>query len=68
VTKPLKIKESLIEIENYISPLLQDFETFIKYVEEEKPTLSPRMGVLGKNDSFKLNSELNYRKPVTAPN
>ena len=45
-----------------------DFETFIKYVEVEKPTLSPKLGVLGKNDSFRLNSGLNYRKAVTTPN
>ena len=68
MTEPLIIKESLIELDKYISPLLQDFEAFIKYIEEEKPTLSPRLGVLGKNDSFKLNSALNYRKSVTAPN
>lgn len=68
MTEQIIIKESLIELENYIYPLIQDFETFIKYVEKEKPSLSPRMGVLGKNNSFNLNSQLNYRKSATAPN
>ena len=68
MTGSLIKKEDLVKLENCISPFLQDFEVFIKYVEEEKPILSPRMGVLGKKDSFKLNSELHYRKEVTAPN
>ena len=44
----------LLSLENNIKPLLQDFEIFINFIETEKPILSPKMMVLGKNDSFKL--------------
>ncbi|MBU3129827.1 plasmid pRiA4b ORF-3 family protein [Clostridium tagluense] len=54
--------------EENILPLVQDFNTFMEYIEEEKPVLSAKKEVLGKNDSFKLNSKLNFNKAVTAPN
>ncbi|WP_373844948.1 plasmid pRiA4b ORF-3 family protein [Clostridium sp.] len=49
-------------------PIIQDFHVFIKYIEEEKPVLTAKKGVLGKKDSFKLNSKLNFKRDVTAPN
>lgn len=61
------IKMDLCTFEERILPLVQDFNTFMKYIEEEKPVLSAKRGVLGKNDSFKLNSKLNFNKAVTAP-
>ncbi|MBZ9633746.1 plasmid pRiA4b ORF-3 family protein [Clostridium sp. FP1] len=54
--------------EENILPLVQDFNIFMEYIEEEKPVLSAKKEVLGKNDSFKLNSKLNFNKAVTAPN
>lgn len=59
--------DSLMFEEN-ILPFIQDFNTFIKYIEEERPVLSARRGVLGKIDSFKLNAKLNFKKAVVAPN
>ncbi|MBW9158071.1 plasmid pRiA4b ORF-3 family protein [Clostridium sp. FP2] len=54
--------------EENILQLVQDFNTFMEYIEEEKPVLSVKKEVLGKSDSFKLNSKLNFNKAVTAPN
>ena len=54
--------------EKYIEKCLNDFDEFIEFNETEKPALSAKVGVLGKKDSFKLNSLLVNQKTVTAPN
>lgn len=45
-----------------------DFQTFCHYIEERQPMLSKQKEVLGKNDLFKINGLLHFRKEVSAPN
>lgn len=47
---------------------VNDFMSLCHFIEERKPILSKRMEVLGKNDLFKLNGLMNFRKDVAAPN
>ncbi|MBS4031236.1 MAG: hypothetical protein KGZ63_07450 [Clostridiales bacterium] len=54
--------------EKDISASVNDFTVFCDFVEETKPVLSKRRGVLGKNDLFEINSLLYYKKEVDAPN
>ena len=54
--------------EKYIAPTVKDFDTFCRYIDEQRPKLSQRMKVLGKKDLFKLNAQLFFRKDVSAPN
>ncbi|MBS4023289.1 MAG: plasmid pRiA4b ORF-3 family protein [Dethiobacter sp.] len=54
--------------EKDISASVNDFTVFCDFVEERKPILSKRRGVLGKNDLFEINSLLYYKKEVDAPN
>lgn len=54
--------------EQDISATVNDFTVFCHFVDEKKPALSKRRGALGKNDLFELNSLLNYKKEVAAPN
>lgn len=48
--------------EKDILPFIQDFDTFIKFILEKEPDLSKKHLVLGKNDCFELNSQLNFKK------
>jgi hypothetical protein len=54
--------------EKHIIPTIKDFESFCAYIDQQKPKLSARMEVLGKNDAFELNARLFFRKDVLAPN
>lgn len=54
--------------EQDINATVNDFESLCRYIDERKPMLSKQKEVLGKNDLFKLNTELNFRKDVAAPN
>lgn len=47
---------------------VKDFEKFIKYIEDEKPILSTKKNLIGKKDCFKLNSTLENKREVEAPN
>lgn len=51
-----------------ISTCVGDFNIFMEFINIEHPVLSAKLGVLGKNDSFKLNSLLVNQKKVNAPN
>lgn len=54
--------------EKDISATINDFTMFCDYIDGKKPVLSKRRAALGKNDLFKINSLLYYKKEVTAPN
>ncbi len=47
--------------------IVEDFNRFTRFIDEEKPILSTKMAVLGKKDSFTLNSMLLNKKEVKAP-
>jgi hypothetical protein len=51
-------------IEKQIGPLIEDFDTFINYIEKNSPRLSAKMLVLGKKDSFALNEQMNFKNNV----
>jgi len=51
-----------------ISTCISDFNHFIEFIKDEAPVLSAKLGVLGKKDSYKLNSMLVNQKIVTVPN
>lgn len=51
-----------------IQLLVDEFDKFIKFVEEENPELSSKKTNLGKKDAFKLNSMLQNKREVSAPN
>ncbi len=51
-----------------IHTTINDFEKFIEFIISEKPILSVKKAMLGKNDCFKLNSMLKNKRDVTAPN
>jgi len=48
--------------------IVDDFQKFCSFIETEKPVLSQKKGVLGKKEAFKLNSMMNYKRKVDAPN
>lgn len=48
--------------EKNILPFIKDFDTFINFILEKDPNLSDKKQVLGKNDCFELNSQLNFKK------
>ncbi|QQK79032.1 plasmid pRiA4b ORF-3 family protein [Salicibibacter cibi] len=50
-----------------INTTLNEFETFMRYIEKERPLLSQKHGVLGKKDAFRLNASLNYKREVKGP-
>ncbi len=54
--------------EEAIAQTIDDFESFCRYVEEQKPVLSKRRAKLGKYDLFELNGLLHCKKDVAAPN
>lgn len=54
--------------EQDIKNTIDDFIVFCNFIEEEKPVLSKKRGVLGKKDSFKLNSLLHHKREVNASN
>jgi hypothetical protein len=58
----------VIFLKNILQTTIGEFEKFIEFIENEKPVLSARQGVLGKKDSFKLNKILHYKKNVSEPN
>lgn len=47
---------------------VNDFEILCSYLAEKRPMLSKQKEVLGKNDLFKINELLHFRKDVAAPN
>ena len=47
---------------------VNDFEILCSYILEKRPMLSKQKEVLGKNDLFKINELLHFRKDVAAPN
>lgn len=55
-------------MEEMIATTIGEFEKFISFIENEKPVLSAKLGVLGKKDSYKLNQMLYYKKDVSGPN
>lgn len=57
-----------MDFKNRIEKVIGDFDTFIKFVESEKPPLSVKRGEIGKKDSFKLNQKLYHKKNVCKPN
>ena len=57
-----------MDFKNRIEKTIGDFDTFIKFVESEKPPLSVKRGEIGKKDSFKLNQKLYHKKDVCKPN
>lgn len=48
--------------------LIRDFDTFVKFVDSNKPLLSKKKQVMGKKEAFALNSLLNLKREVEAPN
>lgn len=62
--KKINYKASELDILATVS----DFESFCQYIDEKKPILSKQKVVLGKNDLFKINELLYFRKDVDAPN
>ncbi|MFA5820373.1 MAG: plasmid pRiA4b ORF-3 family protein [Bacteroidales bacterium] len=54
--------------EQDINATVNDFIGFCRFIDERKLMLSKRKEVLGKNDLFDLNAQLNFRKDVAAPN
>jgi hypothetical protein len=54
--------------EQDIIATVNDFIGFCCFIDERKPLLSKRKVGLGKNDLFELNTQLNFRKDVAAPN
>ena len=57
-----------MDFKNRIEKVIGDFDTFIKFVESEKPPLSVKRGEIGKKDSFKINQKLYHKKNVCKPN
>lgn len=51
-----------------IETTLSEFEKFIGFIRNEHPILTSKLEVLGKNDSYKLNKLLHYKKDVSGPN
>lgn len=51
-----------------INTTINDFNRFIEFNESEKPVLSAKKGVIGKKDSFRLNTLLENKKAVNEPN
>ena len=51
-----------------IEMTINEFEKFIEFIECEKPVLSAKKGVLGKQDAFKLNQILYHKRNVSGPN
>lgn len=57
-----------MDFKNRIGKTVSDFDTFINFIESEKPSLSLKRGELGKKDSFKLNQMLYHKKVVSKSN
>lgn len=55
-------------MEDMLVTTVADFEKFLDFIKNEKPKLSSKVGVLGKNDSYKLNQMLYFNKDVSGPN
>lgn len=47
--------------------IVDDFREFCSFMETERPTLSAKKGVLGKKESFAVNSRFHYQREVTEP-
>lgn len=45
-----------------------DMDKFLAFIEQERPMLSAKRGMLGKKDAFRLNEQLHERRDVSAPN
>jgi hypothetical protein len=54
--------------EQDINVAVNDFMKFCHFIDEKNPTLSARKGALGKNALFEINSLIENRRDVTAPN
>lgn len=54
-------------MEKSIAITVGEFEKFINFIESEKPVLSPKQGVLGKKDAYRLNEMLCYKRDVKGP-
>lgn len=54
--------------EQAILNTVNDFHNFCRYIEENKPVLTKQKIQLGKKDLFSINTLLNFRKDVAAPN
>lgn len=55
-------------LEERIKITINEFEKFTSFIENERPVLSAKLGVLGKKDSYRLNQKLQYKKDVSGPN
>jgi hypothetical protein len=63
------MKTTYTASERDIIATIDDFMVFCHFMDERKPIMSKRKGMMGKSDLFELNSLLNYgRKDITAPN
>jgi hypothetical protein len=50
-----------------IDKTIEEFQKFTDFIEEERPVLSLRLGVLGKKDSYELNQLLYYKRDANGP-
>jgi hypothetical protein len=50
-----------------IQPLVEDFETFMDYIDKNNPKLTKKGEVLGKKILFELNEKMIYKKEVESP-
>ena len=48
--------------ETDILPFIKDFDAVINFILEKDPNLSNKSQVLGKNDCFELNLQLNFQR------
>ncbi|MDP2335785.1 MAG: plasmid pRiA4b ORF-3 family protein [Bacteroidota bacterium] len=54
--------------EQDINATVNDFMSFCRFIDEQKPLLSKSKEVLGKKDLFELNNQLGFRKDIASPN
>ena len=54
--------------EKHIAATVNDFNTYCRFIDQQRPKLSKGLEVLGKNVLFVLNEQLHFRKEVSAPN
>ncbi len=54
--------------EKHIAATVNDFNTYCRFIDQQRPKLSKGLEVLGKNVLFVLNGQLHFRKEVSAPN
>lgn len=64
----MKLKSNFKASEQDITATVGDFEVLCRYIEEKRPMLTKQKELLGKNDLFKINTLLHFRKDVAVPN